>query len=353
MSEKKSAFESDKISIAFSLTSELDNAVVGKKVFDALIKLAPDCMIDIFCPNERAKTFAKAVYSDSANLNLISINDAQYKETTKKYDLAILIYSTHFIILQNINEAALKNKSPKLFNAIVGIHNYNTKNVYNVGADNRTAFRNMMMAGILKQNCFAFLSCNGALPIHDDKVNISLSAEYKSKFDALKLGKYIAIYSDMTTGEKTPKAKTWPLQYLTEYISRMKKMLPQVEIIQIGGEKDVKIENVNRHLLSDDLELTKYLLANALLVVGDNCGYVHLATALGTKCVVLFGQSSADYFGYDRNINIASEVCSPCRFFFQNENICMREEKEPLCMLGITPKLVSKITCTHLKHILD
>jgi len=51
------------------------------------------------------------------------------------------------------------------------------------------------------------LSCDGALPIRDDKVNIPLKPECKSEFDKLKLGNYITIYSDIERDAKRPKNK--------------------------------------------------------------------------------------------------------------------------------------------------
>ena len=115
-----------------------------------------------------------------------------------------------------------------------------------------------------------------------------------------------------------------------------------------GG--DLKIENADRHFMNVDLELTKYILANSLLHVGCEGGLVHLATALGTKCLVLFGASGVDYFGYNRNINIASDVCFPCMYTMPDWTDCLRGVREPPCMLSHTPQLVCEITCGYLKN---
>ena len=69
MAEEKFAFESEKVSIAFSLTSGLGDCVIIKKVLEALIELAPDCVVDIFYVSAAHKTFAEAFYRDIKNLN--------------------------------------------------------------------------------------------------------------------------------------------------------------------------------------------------------------------------------------------------------------------------------------------
>ena len=71
MIEKNLAFESGAVSIAFIVDSGLGDAVITKKIFSALVELAPDCLVDIFCLSEGRKAFAKAFYSDSKNLNII------------------------------------------------------------------------------------------------------------------------------------------------------------------------------------------------------------------------------------------------------------------------------------------
>ncbi|MCR5834737.1 MAG: hypothetical protein K6G55_08845 [Selenomonadaceae bacterium] len=349
MNGKKFAFESPEISIAFSIIYGLGDAIMIKKVFNALIELAPDCVIDIFGGTENHMAFAKSFYCDSKNLNNIYLRNHKYNDVKNKYDLALLVHGNHYILFDYINSDRLKIMSPNLFKAILKVQKYNQKHVYYSGVNIYTDFYNMVSSRIVNKKSIELLSCDGALPIYDDKITLPLLPEHKSKFDALKLDKYIAIYSDCNVKEKIFKAKIWPIKYFVEYVSMIRRRFPDVEIIQVGGESDIKIENADRHLLSYDLELTKYLLANALLLVGCESGYVHMATALETKCLVLFGFSNVDYFGYDRNINIVSEVCSPC-MYATGSSSCMRGKKHPPCMYSITPQRVCEATCNYLNE---
>ena len=351
MENKRFAFESEEVSIVFYSLAGLGDAVIARKVLEAIIELVPNCRADFFYISEAHKIFAKAFYGDIKNLNRL-LNAQEYSENLRKYDLALCVGGSHVLLFEWVNVERLQAMAPEFLQRLAVIDAYNQQNVFPIGPwKTSVAFRNMISAKILHKNCYRFLSCDGALPIREDELNIPLLPEYKPQFDALKLDKYITIYTDISERERAnPKVKAYPIRYFLEYVARMKKRLPHVEIVQCGGADDVKVENADRHYLGVDLELTKYILANSLLHVGGEGGLVHLATFLGTKCLVLFGSNSCDYTGYDRNINLVSEVCSPCMYILPDFQTCMRGNKEPPCMLSHTPQTVCEVTCNYLKN---
>ena len=351
MADEKFAFESNKISVAFYSLSGLGDVVIARKVLTALIELAPDCVVDFFCVTEAHKSFASAFYGDIKNLNRILNYQKFYKQTLTEYDMALGVGGCHLISLEQANIRKLQKKAPKLFDALVKVSEYNRQFNFNPNFWETVALHNMIAAEILNKNCYSFLSCDGALPIRDDKVTIPLLTAYKPKFDALKLGRYITIYSNVGRNEARPKVKTWPIKYFIKYVARMKKIFPQLEIVQCGGRGDIKIENADRHIFDADLELVKHVLKNSLLHVDCESGLVHLATQLGTKCLVLFGPTDEKYYGFKENLNIVSDVCRPCVWAWDDGNKCLRGAKEPPCMLSITPQLVCEVTCNYLKHL--
>ena len=125
MPEKSFAFHSDKISVAFVLDSGLGDSIIARKVFDAIVSLAPDCLIDIFCLTENHKSFAKAFYSGKTNLNVI----ADYKDLKEKYvgnyDLALNVVGYNFIMFYTVNAKKLSTAAPKLFDAMYKVNEYN------------------------------------------------------------------------------------------------------------------------------------------------------------------------------------------------------------------------------------
>ena len=236
MAEEKFAFESEEISIAFTILPGLGDCVTSKKVFDAMIELVPDCRIDIFCENDNHIACAKAFYGMSKNLNKILLATGFYNEHYQKYDLATFISGANFIGFHHVNVPRLSAMSPKLLESLSKINEYNQQNINGYSPWWMVPFRNMALARILHKNCFEFLAYDGALPIRDSKVNIPLNPAFKTQFDELKLGKYITFYTDIGEREKEkPKVKTWPIRYWYEYIARMKKRFPAVEVIQCGG----------------------------------------------------------------------------------------------------------------------
>lgn len=346
MADEKFAFEFEKVSVAFALRWGLGDHLIPKTVFDLVVETAPDCMIDIFYNKEYRRCCVESFYGGSKNLNRILSEETFYKQHLKDYDVVFWVMGAHGIRLEHVNSQRLQEKSSALWELVNTIRKYNPKNVL-------SQLRNMTASQVLHKNFHYFLSCEGALPIDDSKGNLFLLPEYESEFNKLQLGKYITIYSNIgKTGQ--PKVKTWPLRHLTEYVALMKKALPQIEIVQCGGGGDVKVENADRHIMGVDLELTKYILANSLLHVGCEGGLIHLATKLGTKCLVLFGPSPSCYVSYPKNINISAEVCHPCMYLLEGGgalNVCMRGFEEPLCMASITPQQVFEETCDYLNRL--
>jgi len=75
-------------------------------------------------------------------------------------------------------------------------------------------------------------------------------------------------------------------------------------------------------------------------------GTTHIATQLGTKCVVTFGPTLAQFSGYPSNVNISSTTCSGCFESGMNWNSrCARGLDEPACMESITGMMVYEGVC--------
>ena len=346
------AFESSEVSIALMPMGGMGDMIIAKKVFDVIVKLVPNSKIDIFCSSERNKTYVKAFYGGNQNLNFVSNNRNIYARNAKKYDLAL--YIGHVILIDTVNEEKLENKSPELFQSVQKIKRYNQ-----IGFDKLKTFEGMVLfnisrAHILGINRYTCLSCGGALPIHDNHVEIPLSSEGDRQFQELGLGKkYITVGSNLGK-QKNPiryTLKEWPTAYVTEYISLLNINLPQVEVVQVGGGGVEIFKNADRHIIDADLELVKHILKNSLLHVDCESGLVHLATQLGTKCLVLFGPTDEKYYGFKENLNLISNFCRPCVYAWNDGLNCLRGATEPLCMLSITPQIVCDVTCNYINHI--
>lgn len=344
---EKFAFESDEVSIAFTPLGGLGDIIIAKKVFEAIVELCPNCRIDVFYENELIKTYVKAFYSQSKNLNRILSHHEFYQNNFKKYDAALQVW--HMIYIGSANIDKLKVYAPNFLQSLYGISAYN-KN----GTDSTAVIlRNITRAHILGINRYTCLSCGGALPIRDNHVEISLTLEGERAFRELNLSKnYITIGSNTLSNKILMRhsLKEWATASATEYISLLNIYLPQVQVVQVGGGGVEILPNADKHIIDADLELVKSVLKNSLLHVDCESGLVHLATQLGTKCLVLFGPTDEKYYGFKENINLVSDFCRPCVWAWDNGSTCLRGAKEPPCM-AFSPQTVCEVTCNYINHL--
>lgn len=352
MEDKKFAFESGEVSIAFvNRISSLGDTLISRKVFDALIELVPNCSVDVFYVKDVGAKYIQAFYGQSKNLNQILSFQDYYQNNSKNYDVALRVW--HNILVDNMNNRRLEELAPALLKSLNRINDYNKKNPQT--NDVGVILRNITRAHILGTNRYTCLSCDGALPIHDNHVDVPLTTESERQFQELNLSKsYITIGSNLkNTGTlHRHTLKEWPTPYVIEYISLLNKKFPQKQIVQIGGGGVNMLPNADRYIIDEDLELVKYVLKNSLLHVDCESGLVHLSTQLGTKCLVLFGPTDVEYFGFKENLNFVSDFCHPCYHAWVNGSACLRGAKEPPCMLSHTPQQVFEATCNYL-HQLD
>ncbi len=154
MADKKFAFESGKISIAFGLGYGLGDSVVAKKIFDLLIEIEPSCVVDIFCKEPRHLDFAKAFFGFSKNLNRILNHEKFYEQNVAKYALAVWVVGTHCIMFDGANIEQLK-KSPALLNMALQVQEYNDRMVKDFKPLGFSVpLRNVCISRILHKNFF-------------------------------------------------------------------------------------------------------------------------------------------------------------------------------------------------------
>lgn len=343
------AFDSEEISIAFKIVSHaLGDTVISKAAFEALVKLAPDCKIDIYC-KEGGRKCVESFYGDDKNINALVDFDL-YKDQHKKYDLAVNVW--HLIRVDFVNVDKLQDKALDLFRAVQKMLIFQNRYPYKANNNVATILTNVMRSHILGTNRYTVLSCAGALPITDDHVNIPLTAEGEAGFKDLNLPEYyITMGSNTDPNNNLSKRfilKEWPITNATEFISLFKKHFTKVAVVQMGGGDAFLFENADRHVLNAPLEVVKHVLKNSLLHIDCEGGLVHLATQFRTKCITLFGPTDTEYYGFKGNFNVATGDCFPCCHAWDSGAECLRGEDEPLCMKSIKPERVFDIAKNYL-----
>ena len=136
--------------------------------------------------------------------------------------------------------------------------------------------------------------------------------------------------------------KCWPKEHWRKLVSLMKAHFPDVLIVQVGSFNAQLIDRVDLDLRSKtNLDEAAWVIKHASLHVDGESGLVRLAHAVHTRSVVIFGPTSQTFFGFERNINLQSEVCNDCWWSTSDWlSHCPRGLEKLECMELVTPATV-------------
>jgi len=141
--------------------------------------------------------------------------------------------------------------------------------------------------------------------------------------------------------------RTWDLGNFTEFVEEFVKT-NEGDVIFLCAEDEFhklkkareKFNGSNRvsFFSSNDLVDTAVVLRDASLFVGNDSGPLHLAAALGTKVVGLFGPVSPSVLApTDNGTYLYHKVeCSPC-----DQRTCIRPENNCMNLIGVQETLTS------------
>jgi ADP-heptose:LPS heptosyltransferase len=104
------------------------------------------------------------------------------------------------------------------------------------------------------------------------------------------------------------KNKEWDTRNWEELI----RIMPEYPFIQLGLRKEA--------LIPGAVDLRGLSVRQSMAVIGASSYYIgvdsflnHVAAALNTPAIILFGASSPEVFGHSQNVNISKRLwCSPC-----------------------------------------
>jgi hypothetical protein len=172
-----------------------------------------------------------------------------------------------------------------------------------------------------------------------DLLNLSTEPAALGKF-GLKPLSYITVHNGYDPGFViTARQATKCYLRFDEIIGLLKDRFPHLSVVQIGTSTSIPIPGVDLDLVNrTSLPEVAEVIRNARLHLDNEGGLVHVAAAVGTKSCVIFGPTSADYFGYAHNINIRPKFCGGC--WWTNEtwmDQCPRGFSEARCMTEQDP----------------
>lgn len=328
------------LAISLKLKRSLGDNIIHKKLVCSILKLLPTATIDIYSP--LSGTLMKNLYHeylDVGRIRLIQDSGYLYEQNMKKYLLSLSIYDYIQIDFDNIER--IKHMHAEFYRRIKLLK----KRCQEEQMDSTKPTFIFFSRALKKQkNCYTVFDYDGVFDISDKSVDIFIDPAYMHKFEALNISNYITIHygNNISDTEEYQIAKQWPLGNFSKLIAMLKEKIPAVSIIQLGEKDTVKIDYADQYILGEEIELIEHILKRSLLHIDIEGGLVHLATQLGTRCVVLFGPTPVEYWGYDSNINIKAGKCHNCYGMYTNINVCARGLKKPECMWSITPEMVAE-----------
>jgi ADP-heptose:LPS heptosyltransferase/SAM-dependent methyltransferase len=139
--------------------------------------------------------------------------------------------------------------------------------------------------------------------------------------------------------------KCWIYEHWVELVQLLKLRYPSLRIVQLGGQNSRPITGVDINLINKtNLNQVAWLIKQASFHIDGDSGLVHLAKAMHTKCIVMFGPTNLDFFGYSQNINIKPRECGDCWWETPTWlGECPRGLVEPACMKSILPREVLEV----------
>lgn len=337
--ETEFAYKGSKKSVALLTTGGFGDMVIQKRLVMELIRLVPDCVIDIY--NIKACEFLKNLYTDTPNIkNIIPDLGSRYGGKVKKYSLGMTIEACHFIKVDHFKEE-IWDKEDRVFSGKIKLLIDRTE-AEHVGIST-PAHVTMHRRRYKRYNAYTGFNYDGVFEISDKKVNIPLDDGAEKEFRELGLSGYGYLTINCGNGDcadDSMVAKSWPAACYEELTGLVKRNFPHIRIVQLGGKGAVRIKGCDLYMFGRDFTLVEHILKNALLHIDIEGGLVHIASQLGTKCIVLFGPTVEEYYGYENNINIRAGNCRDCWGLYEDMNKCARGMTQPECMYAITPEMV-------------
>ncbi|MBD3425616.1 MAG: lipopolysaccharide heptosyltransferase II [Candidatus Omnitrophica bacterium] len=204
---------------------------------------------------------------------------------------------------------------------------------------------------ILKRYLEVLKPLVGEAPFREGSESLSIPDEARQECDrflhdnALVSGNYAVIHP----GAKWP-PKRWPESHFARLIDLLSGETPITPVLA-GGRKDLPLLNRIRDIsenkklvVADDLSLLALasLIDKAAVFVGNDSGPSHIAAAVGTPLVALFGPTDPAVSApvSDKMVLLHDKIsCWPCTMYYRRDRC---EKGSNTCLQRIEPEMVFK-----------
>ncbi len=151
------------------------------------------------------------------------------------------------------------------------------------------------------------------------------------------IGDYVVLHNGAACGRQT---KCWPTERWEAVVKALR--ADGVHVVQIGTTNEECVAGcVDLRGLTSVPE-SAGIIEGARLLLDTEGGPAHMAAALGTPAVILFGPTLARMFGHEGQVQVSAGVpCEGCWYSTDDWHLrCPKGYSEPLCMASITTEQV-------------
>ena len=333
------AYEAADLSFSILISGGIGDMVNQKLFINSLSDFVPEAKIDLYVIQN--ENFPKWLYSDCSFVQNIMLDlGVRYTSSVDRYDLAISAYDSTFITVDGIRKESFENTNKVFLQKMEKLISMTQRKEISLAMPVALTFYRRIYNGI---DCHSWFNCGNIFKITDYHISIPYQKDYEDEFRGLCLRNYITVNAgNGYAKDGNSIAKSWPLERFERVLENFKRKYPQIDVIQIGAEHEAPLTHADRHLMGRSFGLLAYILRDSIFHLDIEGGLVHLATMIGTKCIVLWGPTVFDYFSYPSNINVRAGKCHDCAGLYRNVNDCARHMEKPECMYSITPEMVVK-----------
>ena len=323
----------NKLHVAIRIKGGIGDDIVSLALCRRINELTTFLTMDVYVDNEGMES----VFGGEEYIKNVIKSDVIVKQ---KYDLVLMVRQRIHVIY--VDRVRICNFSNELWHKVEKTRH---ERALEASGDENTSMDLSILkrAKMMNRDRYSMLGDGDVWGLSEKMSRLSLNARYEERFRNKGLGRYITINvsagNKNVTGEKR-QTKVWPCSKYEELCKLIKKIFPDIEIVQIGDNNTEVITNADYFVKGESLEVVKYILFHSLLHVDCEGGMVHMATQLETKCIVLFGPTPMSYYGYPQNINISAGNCNGCMGMSENWYTKCPLFEKPYCMDGISPEVV-------------
>ncbi|MCA6069882.1 MAG: hypothetical protein LE180_02005 [Endomicrobium sp.] len=318
--------------VAFTISGGLGDMIRERSVVTEITKMFPKVVIDIY--NKKACS----VLRDIKNIRFFLDVDLIVL-TKKRYDIVFTLPLSYQAKVQNLVHVKYDSYKLEVNRVLKNLGDYNK--CFTLNSKVKLHYVSMQKAKAGVDNVK-----DVSLSIYHKKMNLE-------KFGITKNIKYITFQYGFGGRGNNDDPKCWRVEYWEKLLHILKGKLKNTKIIQVGISdyhfQEVDINAAKKTSLNELCNILK----SSLLHIDIDGACTHIAKAVGTKSVVIFGPTDAEYIGYQENINITSSLCRSCYCITDNDywGKCLLGYDKSLCMDSIAPEFVAEKAVEYLKSL--